>query len=170
MIKKVVFTSLLIILSAFGLAESVSAHSLVNDDNTGIGASFHVTPNHEPIAGENSIISFDFSETSIKVADYSLSLTVSLSDGESVTVPITVDSNVVFADYTFPVRGLYDITLVATSKADGTLSTLKYSQRVSHGVSIATGKNLGIAEIALVIGVVGVAIGAVIFSLKSNHK
>ena len=47
---------------SLGIAQSIQAHSGIEDLNTEIQASFHVTPDHSPIAGSESVISYDFSK------------------------------------------------------------------------------------------------------------
>ena len=121
---------------AFSLSPTAYAHFTVHDTKTGMKALFHVTPDHDPIAGKESTVSFDFSKTSYKSKDFTYSLTVKATKGgEAVAVPAEIVSNVVLAEYSFPSQGLYNITLDAEPKnGTGQTSTLMYSQRVTRGI------------------------------------
>lgn len=147
------------------------AHFIIEDKDTGVKASFHSTPDHDPIAGKESVISFDFAKTGLRGSDYTYALQVKSTKGKAVTVPVEALSNVVLAYYTFPSQGFYDITLSVTSKKDGTQSELRYGQRVSRGVIIEDSKGFGLLEISMVTGAILVAVGAVVVSLVSDsHK
>lgn len=119
---------LAIIISPFGFAESTYAHFLVEDTRTGVKAILHVAPDDDPIAGQESVISFDFSKTKLQASAYSYSLEVRPTKGHAVTIPLQVQSNVVLASYTFPSQGFYDIILTTTSRLDGSQSNLQYGQ------------------------------------------
>lgn len=152
------------------LSQPASAHFLVEDTSTGLRASFHVSPDHDPIAGEESIISFDFANASSETKDYSYVLTVKPTQGDAATVPVDIPGNVVIGRYVFPSQGFYEIMLTATSKTDGTTSELQYGQRVSRGTTSEDGRPFGPVEIAAIVGTVSLATAAIMFSLVSDNK
>lgn len=159
-----------LVVSVLGFAEPAYAHFIVEDSNTGIGASYHVTPDHEPIAGKESVISYDFAKTGVEIKGYSFSLQVKSTKSEAVTVPLEIGGNVVMANYTFPTQGFYDVRLTVTNKKSGSISKLQYGQRVSRGVVAEKGMEFGLLEIGVTISAVSVAIGAIIFSLMSDNN
>lgn len=155
----------------FAFSIPASAHFLIEDVSTGARASFHITPDHDPIAGKESVISFDFSKTGFQVSNYTYELTVKSTKGQAVTVPLEVASNVLMATYTFPSQGFYTIRLTATHKDDGVVSKLQYGQRVSRGVIVEHTQSFGLFEIGAMAGVVLVAVSAIIYSLvKDSNK
>ena len=161
---------LAIVISAASLTNPVYAHFIVEDDKTGVKALFHITPDHDPIAGQESVISFDFAKTEFQTKDFSYMLTVKSTKGEAVTVPIEVTSNVILATYTFPSQGFYNVRLVATNTNDGTVSKLQYGQRVSRGVRVEQDKALGSFEIGVIGTVAVIAIGGIIFGVVSDSN
>lgn len=158
------------VLSLFGGAESASAHFIVEDSNTGVKALFHVTPDHNPIAGQESVISYDFGETGFETKAYLYQLVVKPTKGEAVTVPLEVSGNVLLAGYTFPTQGYYDITLTAIAKEGGVESKLHYGQRVSRGAKVEESKAFGVLEIGAIAAVTLIAAGAIIFSFVNDTK
>lgn len=157
-------------ISIVGFGKQAYAHFIVEDTNTGLKALFHVTPDHDPIAGEESIISYDFAKTGFESKEYSYSLAVKPTKGEAVAVPLDIVGNVILATYTFPSRGFYDIVLTATAKKDGAVSKIQYGQRVSRGAAVERNEGLGPIAMAAIGGTVLLAVGVVIFSLKSDHN
>jgi hypothetical protein len=158
------------VISIFTLNGAAHAHFIVKDNDTGIKASLHISPDHDPIAGKESVISFDFAKTGLQVKDYSYSLIVKSTKDKAVTVPVIIVSNVIMANYTFPTQGFYDVSLITTSNKDGSVSKLRYGQRVSRGVIIESNKGFGLLEISMVAGAMLVAVGAIIVSLISDNK
>lgn len=150
--------------------KTVYAHFAVEDAQTGVKAIFHVTPNHSPVAGKKSVISFDFSKTGQQTKGYSYALSVKPTKGEAVAVPVDIVGNVVIADYVFPQQGFYDIRLTASHEADGVISKLQYGQRVSRGGISEEAKSLSTTEIVAIAVAVVVAVGAVAFNLVSSSR
>ena len=155
---------------SLSLVQSASAHFYVTDANTGVKAIFHVTPDHDPIAGKESIISFDFAKTGFEADKFSYLLTVKSTKTEAVTVPVEVSGNVVLTDYVFPSQGFYNITLTATGKNDSSVSTLQYGQRVSRGETVEEKRDFGLFEIVMISGVGLIGVGAIIFSLINDRR
>jgi hypothetical protein len=171
-IKKLILISALVVISsAFISTQSASAHFFVEDPGTGLKAFFHVTPDHNPIAGEESFITFDFSKTGVEAKNYTYSLIIKSTKGEPASVPIEISGNVAIAHYSFPYQGFYDIKLVATNKIDGSTSMLHYGQRVSRGVVATKSMGLGPIEIAAIAGTVLIAsIGIVLSFINDRSK
>ena len=125
-------------LSTFILTQSpaASAHFLLQDTSTGIGASFHCAPDHDPIAGQESIISYDFSkaEKVIDTDSYNFSLTIKDEKDKIQNVPFDINSGLIAAQHMFPYQGLYTIRLEIQPKTGPEkASILEYKQRVSRG-------------------------------------
>lgn len=87
------------------VSNEASAHFPVRDAKSGVSAIFHVTPDHDPITGKESVISFDFSGTKWPVERNDFRLTVTATKSEAVSVPIEVTGNVILASYVFPHQG-----------------------------------------------------------------
>ena len=170
MLKKLMLISALIVISAFGLSESASAHFELEDTNTGMKALFHVTPDHEPVAGKESVLSFDFSETDIQTNKYTYVLTVKSTKAEAVVVPVAVQGDVLTARYTFPSQGFYDTTLTATQVNGGEVSKLQYGLKVSHGTIAQEKTAFSPIETAALVGVGLVALSAVIVSIRHRSS
>jgi len=167
-----VSTFTLSVIGSLGYLQVAQAHSGVEDPNTGLEASFHVTPDHSPIAGSESVISFDFSKYGVKADGFTYQLTIKkVREKESVVLTET-SKNVVIARYTFPTQGLYILTLTATPK-DGSSkpSVLTYNQRVSRGeVAEHTGfGNFELGVLGATLGVVGIVL-VITFSQKKIKR
>ncbi len=160
----------LVALMALTVVQPASAHFYVKDADSGVQAIFHVTPNHNPVAGEESVISYDFAKTGFEASDFSYVLTVKSTKAEAVTVPVEVSGNVVLASYIFPSQGFYGITLEVKSSIDNSISTLQYGQRVSRGAAAQESKGFGAFEIITISGVTLIGVGAIIFSLINDRR
>ncbi len=158
------------VIFSIGFAQPTYAHFAVKDAETGVKAIFHVTPDHDPIAGEESVISFDFAKTETHANNFTYVLTVKSTKSEAVTLPLEVAGNVVLTSYAFPNQGFYTITLTAIRRDDGVVSKLQYGQRVSRGEIIEQNKGFGVFETGAIIGVTLIGIGAIIFSLRNDSK
>ncbi len=156
------------ILSVLNFSQTVYAHFVVADAATGVKAVFHSTPDHDPVAGRESVISYDFSETGFSTGDYAFSLAVKSTREQTINVPVEIVNNFVMAEYVFPQRGFYTITLTAKHRGDGTVSKLNYGQRVSRGVTAERGKSFSGVEIAMIASAIVIAVGATTYSLVSD--
>lgn len=132
------------------MTQTVYAHFPVKDSKTGFNASFHITPDHDPIAGTESVITYDFGVGEYKRSDYKYLLTVQQIKHEPITLPITIDGEVIKTTYAFPVQGFYTINLTAQPKAGGATRSLTYSQRVTHG-TVEKRPGIGLFEVSIVI-------------------
>lgn len=151
-------------------SNSASAHFFVEDEKTGVKALFHSTPDHDPIAGEESVISFDFGEAGLSGAAFSYTMTVKSTKEEEVKLPLEVSENVVLASYVFPTQGFYDIRLDVVNKDTGEKSLLHYGQRVSRGIKAEQSYTFSGPEILAIAGVVGIAIGAIVVSIVGDRN
>lgn len=137
--RKKLMTIGALVLAMFALPISsigsvANAHFLITDQTTGFKGQLHVAPDDDPIAGEESIISFDFSKTDIQISNYTFTMSVKDNKKKSTQVPLTIVGRVVIGRYTFPYQGAYNIYLNATNTTNETeQSILTYSQRVSRG-------------------------------------
>ena len=171
MTKKLMLIGIIaIFIAAIGFPKPVFAHFMVKDVSTGVEALFHVTPNHNPVAGRQSVISFDFANTQHQAKDFSYVLTVKSTKGDAVEVPFEVSSNVLLSTYVFPSQGFYNISLAATDVKDGTVSKLHYGQRVSRGVVVKQEVKLESSEVIAIVGALSIAIVGIVIGLMSDYK
>jgi hypothetical protein len=126
------------------------AHFSVSDPDTGVAALLHATPDDDPIAGEQSIISFDFSRTGHEIDKYDIRMTVRDEAGKSTFVPLEIAGNVAMAKYTFTVRGLYRLDLDVVPKDGSEKSELSFAQRVSRG-TVAKSQSYGWPQAAVIL-------------------
>lgn len=160
--KLTVATALIVsafIAGAFGSSQGAQAHSDIKDSSTEVTASFHVTPDHSPIAGRKSIISFDFSESEHHSENFAYALTIKKARENEISIPTELTRNVLLAEYVFPTQGLYTLVLRVTPKdSSAKPSMLTYNQRVSRG-NVAEPKEFGKFEtgvLAVVFGAIGI--------------
>ena len=148
-----------LMMGVFGSSQITSAHFDVEDAATGLKSNFHATPDHSPIAGKESVISYDFSKNGHQTNKFTYSLKINKTRENQIAVPPSVTGNVVLANYIFPTQGLYTLSLTVTPKdSSGKVSVLTYNQRVSRG-EVAGSKGFGIFEIgvfAVVCGAIGI--------------
>lgn len=117
--------------------QSASAHYDLTDPVTGLTAKYHITPDHEPIAGQSSVISFDLSEDNIQNDGYIFVITVA---DKTQTLDVTesqTTGNVVTTDYTFTDAGEYTISLQINSP-DGRISSVQQKQSVKAAAAEET--------------------------------
>ena len=149
----------MVVIGSFYSTQVAQAHFDVEDSTTRLKSNFHVTPDHSPIAGKESVISYDFSKNGHQTDKFTYSLKINKIRESEVVVPASVTRNVVLANYVFPTQGLYTITLTITPKDSFSMvSVLTYNQRVSRG-EIAEHKGFGMFEIgvfAVVFGAIGI--------------
>ena len=170
----VIVTLSIVMIGVLGSSQTAQAHFDVEDSTTGLQSNFHVTPDHSPIAGKESVISYDFSKNGHQTDKFTYSLKINKIREPKIVVPTNVTRNVVLADYVFPTQGLYTITLTVTPKDSSSMvSVLTYNQRVSRG-EVAEHKGFGLFEIgvfAVVFGAIGIVF-VITFKdiLKKNRR
>lgn len=133
-------SKLIIIFALVGLSVSLltsdnaAAHVIIRDDANTTGAVLHVTPDDNPIAGEHSDLFFSLEGESLTGSQVSIVIT-NTSTQESAEPATSLTASGIVAQYTFPSRGTYDISLSISGKADYTFS---HVQRVSRGIGTDT--------------------------------
>lgn len=127
---------------AMALPAPAQAHVFITDDTGAIGAVLHITPDDDPVAGKPSKLAYDIQDSTFSRHLHELRLQVENGDGTTEHVPLTVNGSVVTAQYAFPTRGTYRITLSAKALNVPKAHTHSFvhAQRVSRG---ATGSPLG---------------------------
>lgn len=118
------------------MPKAVFAHVLLEDKNAEVGAVLHLTPDDDPIAGQNSQLFFDIQDKNtqarIPYSGYEL-----LSTNESNTttaIPLEVSGKTLTANYTFPVQGVYRLELKSKQSYDSFVKvSILYTLRVSRG-------------------------------------
>ena len=156
-----VLIALCILAASLLVSSQVSAHVLVADESSSIGAVLHVMPDDDPIAGQPSDLYFDVQATNLK----NDSVTMSVRDtqtGERQSVETKLEKNLVTATYEFPAQGVYELEFtVVTDKT----YIFSYAQRVSRGVEGVQIDNESyfIADAALIASGVGFLVILVLF-------
>ena len=93
------------------LASPVRAHEYYEAESGTATVVMHVTPDDDPIAGNESKIYFDIGSVDLTSNQYSITVSIRNPDGAEVTVPAKSTGQTVQASYTFPVVGTYQIEL-----------------------------------------------------------
>ncbi len=135
--KKILFFVLLTL--AVVSPQTVSAHVLIRDKEANVGAIFHLTPDDDPIAGEDSILYFDIQDQAslvrIPYDGYDLFIT---NDQDTTTqVETATLGSSVSAQYLFPGQGVYKLELRSQPKYDVFQKvSLTHTLRVDRGIII----------------------------------
>lgn len=137
--KKKLKLLLLIILLLFVFPNSVDAHTL--KANSTVGAVMHISPEDDPIAGEESGFFFEFKDTENKFKPEECECIISVYQGdiELISQPLFANNpnpsltNASFF-YTFPGRDVYKIKITGKPKTPGAFNefSLEYDQRVER--------------------------------------
>lgn len=120
----------------FGLLlvpQAVQAHVLIRDTNNSSGAIVHIMPDDDPIAGQPSTIIFDIQNKALATTAYTATLQIINAAGQAVDVPLTINGNLLRAEYTFATQGVYILKLKLSSAT--TNLEFNHSQRVTRGVA-----------------------------------
>lgn len=119
-----------LIAAVVALPHTASAHVLIRDETQTVGAVLHITPDDDPVAGEQSELYFDIQGAVIDSAE------LQITDGadQVIDVPTEVENNTIQALHTFPSQGVYDLRLAAVS--GDTRYELNHAQRVTRGTVI----------------------------------
>ncbi|HEX6462606.1 MAG TPA: ferric reductase-like transmembrane domain-containing protein [Candidatus Saccharimonadales bacterium] len=144
-----------------------AAHMLVKDMANGAGTVLHITPDDDPIAGQQSLISFDIQGASITHAQPSVSLTIIDEQNNKTNVPAKLQKNTVVADYTFPKQGLYTLMLTITQE-DQQAYHFTESQRVGRGIITST--SVRSVPLWAGVGTVSTAIAAIAVAAVAFHR
>lgn len=135
-----------------------SAHVFILDTTQATGAVLHINPDDDPIAGEKSQFFFD-SQALSGANEASFSITI---DGTVDDVEMEVNDTLATAEYVFASQGVYKLEFTVSSGGD--TYVFEHTQRVSRGVSDSPLDEPvhAWAEVALVTGIAGLALLAII--------
>lgn len=136
--KKLIYVSLLCLLAFLFNAPLTKAHTLKTSGS--VGAVMHVSPEDDPIAGEQSDFFFEFKDKNNKFKPENCDCTFAIlqSEKEIYTQPLfanSTDPSLTNASvsFTFPQRDVYKIKIDGKPKsADFEAFTLEYDIRVSR--------------------------------------
>ncbi|MES2876662.1 MAG: hypothetical protein V4678_04295 [Patescibacteria group bacterium] len=148
-------------------AQPVSAHVLIRDVNDSVGAVLHITPDDDPVAGSSADLNFSLQNESLAGSTVQIQITDQAS-GRTATIKPVSGAGAVSARYVFPSKGVYDITLNISGRAN---YTFKHVQRVSRGVgtsSLAT-PDYPVARATLFVGVIAL-VGLGVFAVDRRKK
>lgn len=118
------------------ISQPASAHVLIVDTTESKGAILHINPDDNPVAGESSGIIFD-TENNLINSSSQVWLRVKDQTGQSTRIKMKIDKSFAVAEYTFPARGLYNLSFEIKNKS--ATATFEVAQRVSRGVSASGG-------------------------------
>ena len=139
---------------------AAQAHVLQRDSSGKIGALLHITPDDNPIAGEQSNIYIDLQP--LPPGELTVVLEITTAGGSSEAVAAELVGSGARAQHTFPAQGVYELRLTITSNSD--TYALAFTQRVSRGVGSADVQQThSWAEAVLFVGAAAAIILAVLF-------
>lgn len=180
LISLVSFISLFFVFPSF-------THAHILKTNGSVGAVMHITPDDDPIAGEESSFFFEFKdkENKFKPNACDCTITISQSGKEILRQPLFAnnsDPSLTNASlsFTFPVRDVYTITIFGKPLTQNAFTefTLTYDLRVERVSEEVSGKQsvIGVNDNwfrshipHIVIGVVSFGV-LVWIGIKSNNK
>lgn len=122
-----------LILGLISFTRPAGAHMFSKDTMAGSGSVLHITPDDDPIAGEQSSLVFDIKGLSATGNQAVAKLTITDDQNNETEVPAHVRDNTVAAEYTFPQQGLYKIALSIEQDGIQTHNFVQ-SQRVNRGI------------------------------------
>jgi len=135
--NKIFLVSVLMAAGLFYQSQSVSAHVLIRDETSTVGAVLHITPGDDPEAGMPSTISLSIDNISLESNDSKL-LVKSVASGTTDELDYTQHDGSLTAEYIFPSQGTYELMIQA--KASNTKQyNFLYTQRVSKGIGVNSG-------------------------------
>jgi hypothetical protein len=126
--KRLLFLSLVISMSAILPARNVYAHVVTKSEKENSSAVIHITPGDDPIVGKESTIYIDIGKQIDQNTGYVLKV---VSGGATTNVPVTLEKTSVVGKYTFPKVG--DYTLLLSSDTGLLFSYTQTVSRTSSG-------------------------------------
>lgn len=152
------------------LSRPAEAHVLLKDTVAGKGAILHVTPDDDPVAGEQTSFLFDIQDASPGKERSVAKLTIVDDQHNETSIPARVQGNTVAAAYIFPRQGLYTLNL-NMQLGDRKTHRFTESLRVSHGaINDVTVRSTplwaGVGMLCTVIAVI--ALAAMAFSRRKT--
>lgn len=122
-----------LVLGLISFTRPAAAHMFSKDTMAGSGSVLHITPDDDPIAGEQASLVFDIKDLSSSEKQTVAKLTIVDDQQREAKVPARVHDNTVVAEYLFPQQGLYKISL--SIEQDGIQThNFTQSQRVNRGI------------------------------------
>jgi len=126
-----------LVLGLISFSRPVEAHMLLKDTQSEQGTVLHITPDDDPIAGQQSALLYDIQGISPSHEHLTAILLVVDDQNHETSVMAHVRENTVAADFTFPKQGLY--TLILNIQQDNKqIRQFTESQRVSRGTINST--------------------------------
>lgn len=180
--RKILFSSFLLVLSSVVFVPLASAHVLMTDKN--IGAVLHIDPDDAPIAGQQSSFFFEFKDATNKFNPSDCQCTFSITEQgkeiysqplfQNTTKPSLTNASVF---YTFPQQDVYQIAVVGQPNTSGEFQSFKltYNIRVDQGTDVSHNEqpNTSKPPVYLWVGFFVILVlfaGFVIYNHKKDHK
>lgn len=108
------------------IPQITSAHVLITDESHTKGAILHLTPDDDPIAGQEATLYFD-----TQAHTNAVSVSIQSEDGEVSNIAMKLEGALATARYIFPTQGVYRLTF--TAKSDEQTYTFTQTQRITRG-------------------------------------
>lgn len=121
--KKLTIAALVLCIA---LAQPASAHVLITDRSNTRGAILHLTPDDDPVAGQEATLYFD-----TQTQTNAVSVSIQNKDGEVSSKTMGLDGTLATTQYVFPAQGVYRLTF--TAKSDNRDYTFTQNQRITRG-------------------------------------
>ena len=160
---KPIFSLALLLLIAVMSPSAAEAHVLLRDNTAKVGATFHLTPDDDPVAGEESRLYFDIqdSDSNVRVPYDIYELQIRDSNGMTKKIDLTANNNTLSASYIFPSQGVYDLTLRSRPEYDVNKQiSMEYVLRVDRGISVSPKENASNqwAQVLMILSLSGAAL------------
>lgn len=147
------------ILGLISFTRPAEAHMFSKDTMAGSGSVLHITPDDDPIAGEQASLVFDIKDLSGDGKQTVAKLTIADDQNRETTVSAQIRGNLVSASYVFSHQGLYKIALIIEQEGVQTHHFIQ-SQRVNRG-TVSSVAVVSSTPLWAVVGAAGTGVGAV---------
>lgn len=127
-----------------------TAHVLLTDESNAKGAILHITPDDDPIAGQEAMLYFDMQGQAFKKDESTVTVSIRSEGGEIHKEGMKVDKTLATARYIFPSQGVYQLTFTIASGKQSYI--FAQTQRVMRGTAVSAldRPTYAWAEIALI--------------------
>lgn len=116
------------------LPGTAAAHVLIGDETRSVGAILHITPDDDPVAGEQSSIAFIIEGQAVSNKTHAFTLHAIDGQNQKSYISIQANGSTITAAYAFPVQGVYELILVAEPLTGrGKTLTFRHDQLVARG-------------------------------------
>lgn len=126
--RRFVLAILVVTLAVF--PAPVQAHTLIVDSSRNHGAVLHISPNDEPVAGEETTLYLDTHGQILREPDTTVSVDIT-GETSTETVKMKIQGDLATVRHTFAEAGVYNLRLTIDNSQPISFS---HAQRVSRGI------------------------------------